>query len=80
MFYKVWSTEGHAHFWQYDYFREEVKGTVVESSNTKNVINFIIYKVEEFIDDEIFDRYYFDYIIMPSDYTPPSKTQDTFFE
>lgn len=72
MYYKVWSKEGYAHLWQYDYFREEVDGILVEHNTDRGIINYIIYRVDNYIDDKIFDEYYFNYEIL-ANYTPPKK-------
>lgn len=71
MYYKVWSKDDRRHVWDYTSFMVETKLKLIDYDNDGNLINYIIYESDEFINDNIFDKYGLNYLLL-TDYTTPT--------
>lgn len=59
--YKVWSKEGHGHLLEFIDFRVEVGAKQIDHKIRQNKIEWINYETENFIDEEIFEKYKLEY-------------------
>lgn len=71
--YKVFSKHESEHLWTYEEFKEKTKAKLIDYSNTKNLINYIIYKIGYIVPNEVFERYCLDYEIL-NEFNLSSKT------